>query len=73
MKPLNFRKSIEARQWVAWIPTAWLLVFFLVPFLVVLKISLSESTIAMPPYQPILQWVESGLAEIRLNFGNYLF
>lgn len=73
MKPLNFRKSIEARQWVAWIPTAWLLVFFLVPFLVVLKISLSESTIAIPPYQPILQWVESGLAEIRLNFGNYLF
>lgn len=73
MKPTSLWKSIEARQWVAWIPTAWLLVFFLVPFLVVLKISLSESAIAMPPYQPIVQWVESGLAEIRLNFGNYLF
>lgn len=73
MKRPSVFQSIAPRQWVAWIPTAWLLVFFLVPFLVVLKISLSESAIAMPPYQPILQWVDSGLAEIRLNFGNYLF
>ena len=73
MTPKRLFQSIAARQWVAWVPTAWLLVFFLVPFLVVLKISLSESAIAMPPYQPLLQWVDAGLAEIRLNFGNYLF
>jgi putrescine transport system permease protein len=35
------------------IPYAWLLVFFLVPFLIVLKISLSQTAIAQPPYMPV--------------------
>ena len=30
-------------------PYAWLIAFFLVPFLIVLKISLSQSAIAQPP------------------------
>ena len=34
---------------------AWLLAFFLVPFLIVLKISLSQTAIAQPPYTPVLQ------------------
>jgi putrescine transport system permease protein len=36
------------------IPYAWLVAFFLVPFLIVLKISFSESAIAQPPYTPVL-------------------
>jgi putrescine transport system permease protein len=36
------------------IPYLWLLFFFLAPFLIVLKISLSDSTIAQPPYVPLL-------------------
>jgi putrescine transport system permease protein len=36
------------------IPYAWLLVFFLIPFLIVLKISLSQSILARPPYTPVL-------------------
>ncbi len=39
---------------VVWIPYAWLVVFFLVPFLIVLKISLSQTAIALPPYVPVL-------------------
>jgi putrescine transport system permease protein len=39
---------------VVWVPYAWLLVFFLVPFLIVLKISLSQTAIALPPYVPVL-------------------
>ena len=35
-------------------PYAWLLVFFLLPFLIVLKISLSQSTLTSPPYEPLL-------------------
>jgi putrescine transport system permease protein len=42
------------RQLVLRIPYAWLIVFFLVPFLIVLKISLSETAIAQPPYTPVL-------------------
>ena len=36
------------------IPFLWLLVFFLAPFLIVFKISLSETVIAQPPYNPVL-------------------
>ena len=32
------------------VPYAWLLVFFLIPFFIVFKISLSTTAIAMPPY-----------------------
>src|SRR5690348_15602293 len=39
---------------VVWLPYAWLVVFFLVPFLIVLKISLSQTAIALPPYEPVL-------------------
>jgi putrescine transport system permease protein len=42
-------------QWlVVLIPALWLAVFFLVPFLIVLKISLSQTVIAQPPYLPVL-------------------
>ena len=35
------------------IPYAWLVAFFLVPFAIVLKISLSQTAIAQPPYTPV--------------------
>ena len=38
------------------IPYAWLLLFFLAPFAIVLKISLSQTAIAQPPYSPVLDF-----------------
>jgi putrescine transport system permease protein len=35
-------------------PYLWLVAFFFVPFLIVLKISLSQTAIAQPPYVPVL-------------------
>jgi putrescine transport system permease protein len=57
-------------------PYLWLLAFFLVPFLIVLKISLSETAIAQPPYVPVLD-LAAGVRGLRdfvagLSFGNYL-
>ena len=43
------------------VPYLWLLVFFLVPFGIVLKLSLSQTASAMPPYQPVLD-LSAGLA-----------
>ena len=37
------------------VPYAWLFVFFLVPFGIVLKISLSDIALAIPPYAPTLK------------------
>src|SRR5438552_1859056 len=36
------------------VPYVWLAAFFLVPFLIVFKISLSQTVIASPPYSPVL-------------------
>ncbi len=47
------KRSFVARL-VVGIPFLWLLVFFFVPFLIVLKISFSQSAIAQPPYTPTL-------------------
>ena len=44
------------------IPYAWLLAFFLVPFLIVLKISLSQTAIAQPPYTPVSTSPPAGTA-----------
>jgi putrescine transport system permease protein len=57
-------------------PYLWLLAFFLVPFLIVLKISLSETAIAQPPYVPVLDFA-AGFRGLRdflagLSFANYL-
>jgi putrescine transport system permease protein len=41
------------RRAVMAVPVLWLVAFFLVPFLIVLKISLSETAIALPPYTPV--------------------
>ncbi|MDF3416082.1 ABC transporter permease subunit [Sulfitobacter sp. M57] len=60
------------RSLVIAVPVFWLLLFFLIPFLVVAKISLSEAAIARPPYLPLWEW-EDGFLNITLNFGNYLF
>ncbi|RMF39284.1 MAG: ABC transporter permease subunit [Alphaproteobacteria bacterium] len=51
------------------VPFVWLLVFFLLPFAVVLKVSLSEPDIAQPPYQPLFgeNWEYLG------SFANYVF
>jgi putrescine transport system permease protein len=40
----------------ALIPYAWLLVFFALPFVLVLRLSLSDSALAIPPYTPRIDW-----------------
>jgi len=66
------RLGLKGRILVIAIPTVWLLVFFLIPFLVVAKISFSEAAIARPPYLPIVEWID-GFFRVNLNFNNYLF
>jgi len=51
-------------------PFLWLLVFFLLPLLIVVKISLAESTIGIPPYTPLLANGNNSL-EWRGTLANY--
>lgn len=53
------------------IPFAWMLLFFLLPFVIILKISFAEADIAIPPYTSLVEWADEKLA-ILLNLGNYI-
>ena len=63
MKPAWTRHAWPARLSVA-VPYLWLVAFFLVPFLIILKISLSQTAIAQPPYLPVLD-LSAGWSGIR--------
>jgi putrescine transport system permease protein len=63
----------ERRTWaVLALPYAWLALFFLVPFVIVLKISLAEQAIGIPPYTPLLETDEGG-TRVHASLANYLF
>jgi putrescine transport system permease protein len=58
------------------IPYLWMLALFLIPFLIVLKISFSATVIAQPPYDPVFDflndtWTESVEKFNSLGFDNY--
>ncbi len=62
------------RRVVTWIPYLWLLVFFLAPFLIVFKISLSQVVLAQPPYLPVFNSLAEIPEKIReFTIDNYLF
>lgn len=58
------------------IPFLWLLIFFLLPFISVLKISLSDAVIARPPYTPLLDlssWQGFVAWWQGLDFDNFIW
>src|ERR1700740_3218848 len=59
----------------AFLPCLWMLLFFLLPFGFVLKLSLSHTVIAQPPYAPLIPLME-GWRALRdalgqLDFSNF--
>ncbi len=72
-------KTVGSRgaRLVVLIPYLWLGAFFLVPFLIVLKISLSQTAIAQPPYVPVFDpaagWEGFKQFVAGLSFENYAF
>ncbi len=56
------------------VPYLWLVIFFLVPFLIVLKISFAEfSPLGRPPYEPVFRWLDEGALQIKLLIGSYQY
>lgn len=69
----QYRRSFfKDRRLVIAVPYIWLVLFFLIPFILIFKISLSESILAVPPYSAISEWTQEGFWSIRFNLGNYL-
>ena len=62
----------RARRWIIGIPYLWLALFFLVPFAIVVRISLAEARIAIPPYTDLIQWVD-GRLRLSPTLDNFFF
>jgi len=73
---MNKQQRSFLQKLIVRIPYAWLAAFFLLPFLIVLKISLSQTAIAQPPYTPVLNFAAGwhGIAAFfsGLSLDNYL-
>lgn len=61
----------HGRKLVIALPYIWLILLFLLPFLIVFKISLAEMARAIPPYTELMEWADGQLS-ITLNLGNFL-
>ena len=71
MKQTNL-SSVIGRWFVIAVPYTWLLVLFLIPFLIVLKISFAEQDIAIPPYTPLVTAdSDMGRVIVQASYLNY--
>lgn len=64
-------KYVKGKYLTIGIPYVWLLVFFALPFVIVLKISFSSAAIAIPPYEPTFSYGDE-ILHVAINLGNYL-
>ena len=66
------RKLLSGRSLIISATFLWFLLFLLIPFVIVFKISFSEMATSIPPYTSLFSWV-NGVLQLTVNFGNYLF
>jgi putrescine transport system permease protein len=68
-------RSIWGRRLALAVPYAWMLVFFVLPLAIIVRLSLSQSVVGQPPYEPRFDPAQglSGLADFvrQLSFENY--
>jgi len=67
--PLSQRAG---RRLVAGVPTLWLILLFMIPFLIVFRISFSEVRLAIPPYTPLISW-HHGSPSFEVHWSAYKF
>ena len=70
MKLLRHLLPKPGRRLVIGVPYAWLLLFFVLPFLILLRISVTDMGNGVDPFAPLVEAV-SGTWKIMLRYGNY--
>ena len=66
------RFNLTGRSAVVAGPFVWLLLFFLVPFLLVVKISFADLQLGIPPYTE-LTTIKDGVIHVALDLSHYAF
>ena len=68
---LGERYGGASRVLVIALPYLWLGLFFILPFAIVIKISLAEAVLSQPPYSPLWRAAADGARELAINWENY--
>ncbi|KAF1709323.1 putrescine ABC transporter permease PotH [Pseudoxanthomonas kalamensis DSM 18571] len=73
MNIAKLKKLLPGPRWgVIAVPYLWMLVFFAVPFLIVLRISFSmRDQGRSPPYSPVVEYIENAVT-LKLNLSHYI-
>ena len=66
---LNFLQ--RGRTWVIGLPFVWLLIFFALPFLILLRISVTDRGGGENPFTPLYSYANGSL-QLLLHYNNYL-
>jgi putrescine transport system permease protein len=66
-------RAMPGKRWaVIALPYLWMLLFFAIPFLIMLRISFSmRDQTRSPPYTPILEYIDSAVT-MKLNLSHYV-
>ncbi|MBF0246476.1 MAG: ABC transporter permease subunit [Alphaproteobacteria bacterium] len=72
-KPLSTIGGRLGRIGVLLIPAFWMSLFFVLPFFILVKISISEVRVGVPPYTEIFEWVGGLAFHIKGSLANYSF
>lgn len=71
LRKYNVSLKNTGRYTLIGIPLVWFLLLFLIPFIIVLKISFADPQYAIPPYTALTKFADQAVT-ITLNFANYL-
>ncbi|MES2354280.1 MAG: ABC transporter permease subunit [Pseudomonadota bacterium] len=72
LKCFDPRSWLRGRYFVIGTPYLWLILFFLVPFLIVFKMSFTEPVNAGNPFGQLVTWAD-GFVNLRIKVANYEF
>lgn len=74
MKATRLLETLIHKMRQLWIPIPylWLICFFVIPFIYLLKISLSEVVIGVPPFSHLASWTAPGKMTLHLDFSAYI-
>jgi putrescine transport system permease protein len=74
IKPLNMNfRDVMWQNFITYLPYLWLLLFFLVPFIIVLKISFATPIVAQPPFTELFHFDSDASQWWLASWGNYQF
>lgn len=68
----DLKERVKLQSILLWIPFTWSLLFFLVPTILVLKISFAKSCLELPPFSDLIHNIGHYCYTLYLYFGNYV-